>query len=141
MARAIDLDPMRKYKFHTEFGVKGETLGLMRIDVEPEGPFSGPGWVHLTGLLTSELTAFLQKDEPDSICVGLFGKDGKHRTMSVILEEVRPNSAHLAPFSLDAASADILTVTVKMRYTALKFLLGDSPLVYLAAVAEDEGQK
>jgi hypothetical protein len=139
---SIIFNVMRKHRFHPEFGIKGETIGISKIDVAPDGPLDGPGWIHLTALFSTEFVTFLQKKHPEPLCIGLFGDQNERdkRAMTLLLDGVLPSGAHLDPFTLDAASADILTITVKLRYEGMRFILGDSPLSFLAAVA-DEGQK
>ena len=139
MAKAT-IDFMRTHRFHPQFGVQGASLGLSKVDVEPDGALVGPGWVHLTAALHPDFVRFLQESRTEPLCIGLFGmKDDIDKSvMSVLLDGVQPSAAHLAPLSLDATSSENLNLTVKLRYTALRFVLGNSPLSYLAAVAEDE---
>ena len=131
MARSIEHDPFRCFRFAPRIGYEGKPIGVSMVDIQPGQPWSGPGLVVIESALKPEIIELARVRQPVPFVIGVFHVTdefgvGGDPSLNIVLSEVVPAKSELVITPLDASDDSILKVTFTMAYDRLTFLFGRS---------------
>lgn len=141
MARPLNEDPFKRFRFAFRDGFDGLIYSSSKICVKPGTPWTGSGKVTIEALMWKgcQLIEFAKKSTPTDVIVDVYHTDdtfgvGGNPSMSMVLHDVVPAAGRLDLDSLDAMSDENFSFRLTMDYDRLTFIFGDCPLEKIAAV-------
>lgn len=137
MAKAIETDPFKCFRFAPRVGFDGRAMGVSRIEVTPENEWWSRGRISMMSSVKPDVVEFGRIQQKIELVIGVYHQVddiGSDPSLNIVLSGVHPNRAKMELSPLDAAEDEVFTMKLTMDYDRLTFVFGDSLLEKIAAV-------